>query len=337
VHRDIKSVNLLIRELPAAAKSGGGGGGGGRGGAESRPPRSWELKLGDFGLARSIKKEGPAPVDGPAARATSQTANVLTPTFKPLEIVDELAGSVRYDGQKVDIFAAALAMAELFMVLEPTPGDDRAVGHRAEYPFEGRDRDRGGLLDYRRVLGYHAVPTKTGFNADTQIQCILRVLGRPTDVDLRWLEERFSGPQSTSLYQRVVAAVQSLWPGGTPRGGGGGGGGEKKPLLSELLPHAPPEGLDLLRALLRIRPDSRPSAEEALKHPFFRELREGPHGRAYEEETRRTLEAARAVGEPAELHSDDFSSREALRGGLLRLMEAERRKWEECEAKTKKG
>jgi renal tumor antigen len=44
--------------------------------------------------------------------------------------------------------------------------------------------------------------------------------------------------------------------------------------ITKLLPHASPEALDLMMKLLTYNPDERPSAKQALRHPYFKEIRE---------------------------------------------------------------
>jgi renal tumor antigen len=44
--------------------------------------------------------------------------------------------------------------------------------------------------------------------------------------------------------------------------------------ITKLLPHASPEALDLMTKLLTYNPEERPSAKQALKHPYFKEIRE---------------------------------------------------------------
>lgn len=43
--------------------------------------------------------------------------------------------------------------------------------------------------------------------------------------------------------------------------------------IIKLIPHLSPEGQDLLQKLLMYNPEDRISAKQALRHPFFREIR----------------------------------------------------------------
>ena len=71
MHRDIKSVNVLLRELAGC----GCGGGAAAAGGPPPPPRKGQLKLADFGMSRSTKKEGPA-ASAPAS-PTRRTPYIL--------------------------------------------------------------------------------------------------------------------------------------------------------------------------------------------------------------------------------------------------------------------
>lgn len=44
--------------------------------------------------------------------------------------------------------------------------------------------------------------------------------------------------------------------------------------IAKLVPHVSPDALDLLQKLLTYNPDDRPSAKQALRHPYFKEIRE---------------------------------------------------------------
>ena len=218
------------------------------------------------------------------------------------------------------------------MMLQPPRGGGGGGGGGGD--GVGAARACGGLLDPRRVLdpqrsaSLSALGAAAMYSPDVQIECLLRVLGRPSEEDLKYLRIE-SEKAGDSLYARVMSMQQRLWGGG---GGGGGGEPPESQRLRDLLPHAPPEGLDLLRLMMRIRPAERASVRAALQAEFFRELREGAYARAYGAETAATLALARQVGDIAELHSDALVSKEArTTEGLKRLMEEEARKWREME------
>ena len=43
-------------------------------------------------------------------------------------------------------------------------------------------------------------------------------------------------------------------------------------LLAELIPDAPSDGLDLMKKLLQFNPSKRPTADEALRHPYLKKF-----------------------------------------------------------------
>lgn len=53
---------------------------------------------------------------------------------------------------------------------------------------------------------------------------------------------------------------------------------KKKRELSDLLPNASPEAIDLLESMFAYSPRRRPSASEILKHEYFASLHEGEEG-----------------------------------------------------------
>ena len=44
--------------------------------------------------------------------------------------------------------------------------------------------------------------------------------------------------------------------------------------IPKLIPHVSPEAVDLIQKLLIYTPDSRITASQAIKHPWFKELRD---------------------------------------------------------------
>ncbi len=98
------------------------------------PGRAWRLSLCDFGLARSVYAEG----NGAKMLEGRPTANVVTPSFRPLELAvvsHESPHEKNYDMPKVDVFSCGAVIAELFQMMRDS---DRRVG--VFHPY----RDAGG-------------------------------------------------------------------------------------------------------------------------------------------------------------------------------------------------
>lgn len=87
-------------------------------------------------------------------------------------------------------------------------------------------------------------PIFPGTSTMNQLDLILEVTGRPAPADI----EAISSAYATTM-------LESLPP-SRPRS------------LSEMLPSATPEALDLMRQCLQFNPHKRISAEEALRHPY---------------------------------------------------------------------
>jgi hypothetical protein len=88
-------------------------------------------------------------------------------------------------------------------------------------------------------------PLFPGTNAIDQMQRILAVIGSPAEEDLTWISSESTREYMRSLPHRPRVNFADLFPG------------------------VDPLALDLLAALLRFNPDRRPSAGEALTHPYF--------------------------------------------------------------------
>ncbi|CCW69068.1 unnamed protein product, partial [Phytomonas sp. Hart1] len=100
------------------------------------------------------------------------------------------------------------------------------------------------------VLGELALgrPLFMGENEFTQLIRIFEIMGTPN-------EELWSGVSLLSNYNSQFPK----WP---PQS------------LASLIPVLEPEGIDLLEAMLRYKPECRITAEVALQHPWFDEVRE---------------------------------------------------------------
>ncbi|XP_062919046.1 mitogen-activated protein kinase 7 isoform X2 [Mobula hypostoma] len=177
VHRDLKPGNLLVNE-------------------------NCELKIGDFGMARALRRGGSS---SSSSTASSQqpflTEYVATRWYRAPELMLSFPGY----GSAVDLWSAGCIFAEM-------------LARRQLFP---------------------------GKNYLHQLQLILAVLGTPSD----------------DLVASVGAERVRSYLRGLPR---------RKPVpLASLFPGAQPQALDLLGRLLRLDPRERPTAAQALAHPFL--------------------------------------------------------------------
>jgi hypothetical protein len=158
----------------------------------------------------------------------------------------------------------------------------------------------------------------------------VRVLGFPADEDLQFLRreddvaKRAWGDVLADATSAAGAAMDFLF------GGSGGGGAAAveppKRTLESIIPNAPPDGVELLRACFALRPSHRCTARQALDHRFFAPLRAQ---RAYLDEIAATEALAAAVGEPEELHVHALNRDvDKLTEAAMRpLIEAEVARW----------
>jgi len=120
------------------------------------------------------------------------------------------------------------------------------------FPGAWRPRPRPALPAYARLGQPGAAPRPAGTNELDQVGKILDVLGAPPPALLAAFARRSQHAVGLRL---------------APRRGSG---------LAALAPRLAPAGLDLLGRLLSYDPAARPSAEQALRHPYFRALRRAP-------------------------------------------------------------
>jgi hypothetical protein len=171
------------------------------------------------------------------------------------------------------------------------------------------------------------------------------VLGKPADVDMEWL--KVNNPSAYAGVEAASAGMQAGSGGGAGGGGAaagdgswwpswlGGGGGDgdgapsTTPKLSDIVPSAPAEGQNLLRAMWTVIPSARASAREAMEKPFFAELLKK---KGYRAEISATDEAAARVGPAEELHSsefDDHTCKRLTEVAMRGLLDKELQKWRE--------
>ncbi|KAJ2161586.1 cyclin-dependent kinase 5 [Coemansia sp. RSA 552] len=119
-------------------------------------------------------------------------------------------------------------------------------------------------------------PFFAGSSIDDQVLHIFKVMGTPVD-------PLAQAPDATAAVAADPAYARRLWPGCTQLPDWK----RTFPIypaspLEPLLPRLSPKGVDLLRRLLEYAPEKRISAEQALTHPYFDELRAmNPAGAGY--------------------------------------------------------
>ena len=102
--------------------------------------------------------------------------------------------------------------------------------------------------------------------------------GKDSLHQLRLIVERLGTPQKDELEQienaQAVQYIHGLSKAAATAGGAGGGGGGSA--LRDLFPDTPADCVDLLGQLLQFSPSKRPTASQALEHPYLRAYHEAP-------------------------------------------------------------
>ena len=218
---------------------------------------------------------------------------ILWQLFRALRYM-HAAGVVHRDLKPTNVLLnrdCELALADFGLARHITQGTTR----RATSDVSATDR-RGQLTKYVVTRWYRAPELLVqNHRYDSAVDmwsvgCILAELlgakalfpGKDSLHQLRLIVERLGTPQKDELAQIENAqAVQYIHglskaaatAGGGGAGGGGGGGGSA---LRDLFPDAPADCVDLLGQLLQFSPSKRPTASQALAHPYLRAYHEAP-------------------------------------------------------------
>lgn len=116
------------------------------------------------------------------------------------------------------------------------------------------------------LLGVRAIfPGKDSLH---QLRLIVELLGTPTNDELRNIEN-----EQAVAYVRAQAAAKGL---GAKEAAAAPGPAAATQRFERMYPDAEPKLLELLAQLLQFDPRKRPSAEEALAHPYLAAYRDAP-------------------------------------------------------------
>eukprot|EP00639_Heterosigma_akashiwo_P006071 CAMPEP_0194574544 /NCGR_PEP_ID=MMETSP0292-20121207/10353_1 /TAXON_ID=39354 /ORGANISM="Heterosigma akashiwo, Strain CCMP2393" /LENGTH=451 /DNA_ID=CAMNT_0039426087 /DNA_START=378 /DNA_END=1734 /DNA_ORIENTATION=- len=217
-------------------------------------PARKKLTLIDFGLAEFYL---------PNQR---YSCRVASRHYKGPEL---LVGYGWYD-YSLDLWAAGCLMAGLVFRREPFfRGTDDATQLAAIARVLGTDE----LLDYLQTYDVRLVK---------ETKEALVALGHVPPVDWRrYREQRVAEERAAARHWAAAAAGGGQGPPGGAAAAAAKGGGPPPPPGSSAADLSPPEALDLLGGLLRVDPRRRPTARQALAHPYFDPVR--PYFRAREQ------------------------------------------------------
>jgi len=238
VHRDMKPTNLLLN-------------------------RDCELALADFGLARYM---------GPALAAGADTSEVPgEPSLSPRRSPPTVGGMASLDG------GAAAATADGTQAGQA--GGRKKKGQLTKYVVTRWYRAPELLVQNRKydakvdlwstgcmiaeLLGCKALfPGKDSLH---QLRVIVELLGVPSEEELSFIHN----PQA-------VTYIRNLRPKEESPGGAAGTRASPSERFARMYPAANPLLLDLMAQLLHFDPRLRPSAAEALAHPYLAAYADAP-------------------------------------------------------------
>lgn len=207
--------------------------------------KNLELKLSDFGLSRIVHEidadlhDTPSPSSPSAATSPADADN---DTMQPPKLSRDLTKHVVTRWYRAP---------EVILVQKYGPAVDMwSVGCVLAYLL-------GNGAPF--FPGAPVAPLSIDFGAgeegsveDNQLNVIFRVIGGPTAEDMAMVR----GCAEMELYLKTFQHIRAEEP------------------LSDRLPAAPPEAIDLLQKLIHFNPNTRISVEEALAHPFLASVRD---------------------------------------------------------------
>ena len=238
VHRDMKPTNLLLN-------------------------RDCELALADFGLARHM------PV---AARPRGKEADATSPSSATSSSADELTAAAATPGHErsgsdglngggdgaggTERSKAKGGQLTKYVVTRWYRAPELLVQNR-HYDYKVDLWSTGCIL--AEVLGAKAIfPGKDSLH---QLRLVVELLGLPTDDEL-----------ATITNTQAVSYIRNL----RPKEHAASDPAAAATRFAKLYPHASPLLLDLMARLLQFDPRKRPTAAEALEHPYLAAYRDAP-------------------------------------------------------------
>ena len=260
VHRDMKPTNLLLN-------------------------RDCELALADFGLARympqALLRTGQLEPNAPAVAASPSSASSTSTDGSPTSSSSSSSSgkgsaSATATGSAPPGHQRSDSTDSVTTASAPPPERSKAKGgqltkyvvtrwYRApellvqnrQYDFKVDMWSTGCIL--AEVLGAKAIfPGKDSLH---QLRLVVEMLGLPTDDEL-----------STIHNQQAVSYIRNL----RPKEQNSGDPEVTAAKFQKLYPHASPLLVDLMARLLQFDPRKRPTAAEALDHPYLAAYRDAP-------------------------------------------------------------
>jgi serine/threonine protein kinase len=244
------------------------------------------MKIADFGLARTLGKDGMAQ-DGAAGREDRMTDYVATRWYRAPEI---LVGSDRYE-EAVDLWSLGCIFAEMLggrpvfsgsstlnqiekivAVRRARPHATTTIAPSRHAPHTARcrahpstaadDALRVGSSCVTRWPCERTRPTDAGL---TRMRAVVawQTFGMPSDAEVAAMESKYA----VTMFDSIVTDQQQQGPQGTP---------EQRMRSVYNADVASDAAIDLLCQLLRYRPSERITPSMGMQHPYCESFHEPP-------------------------------------------------------------